>query len=87
MNDDKLLFYERKWLAASEHLNHKSCHVFMTCFIMLIILLDMDHGAFIKVLKSIFVDETHLVVFHVWDYTLISYFHASIEVSLIELIN
>lgn len=69
MNDDKLLFYERKWLAASEHLNHKSCHVF-TCCIMLIILLKMDHGAFIKVLKSIFVsDETHLVVFHVWDYT------------------
>lgn len=32
---------------------------------MLIILFDMD-----PVLKSIFVlDETHLVVFHVWDYT------------------
>lgn len=71
MNDDKLLFYERKWLAASEHLNHKSCHVFITCCIMLIILLDKYHGAFIKVLKCIFVlDEAHLVVFHVWDYTL-----------------
>lgn len=68
MNDDKLLFYEQKWLEASERLNHKSCQVFNW------IMLASDHFASYGLWcihksfnASFVVDKTNLVVFHVWD--------------------